>query len=235
MPVQIISPKDAMVSLLVPAGNFEMGSNDGPDQERPAHSVYLDTFYIDKTEVTNGMYAKCVADGACSQPLSSQSPLRSSYYGNTAFANFPVINVQWNQAFAYCQWAGRRLPTEAEWEKAARGTDGRQYPWGNQAPDADHLNFDQNIKDSTETGKYPSGASPYGALDMAGNVWEWVNDVYSPYSGETQRNPTGATTGDTRVMRGGAWQTTALLVRSTTRGGASMYYRVDSLGFRCAR
>ncbi|MGH2619751.1 MAG: formylglycine-generating enzyme family protein, partial [Anaerolineales bacterium] len=164
--------------VFVPAGPFEMGSNSGDNSERPVHTVTLDAFWIDRTEVTNAMYEMCVNAGACESPGRTESYSRSSYHGDSQFANYPVIFVSWYDAKASCEWAGRRLPTEAEWEKAARGKDGRTFPWGNASPDANLLNFDLDVGDTTETGEYPAGASPYGALDMAGNVWEWVNDWY---------------------------------------------------------
>jgi len=126
----MISDKDGMVMLYVSAGPFTMGSDNGGANEKPAHTVYLDAYWIDQTDVTNAMYAKCVSAGACSQPASLRSSTRLSYYGNSQFDNYPVIYVNWNMADTYCKWAGRQLPTEAQWEKAARGTDGRIYPWG---------------------------------------------------------------------------------------------------------
>jgi len=167
-----ISPKDGMVQVYVPAGSFQMGSDTGDSDEKPVHTVTLDAFWIDRTEVTNAMYALCVEAGKCSPPSSSKSYTRDNYYGDAQYNNYPVIYVTWDNANAYCEWAGRRLPTEAEWEKAARGTDGRTYPWGDAAPDSTRLNYNSNVGDTTEAGKYPSGASPYGVWDMAGNVWE---------------------------------------------------------------
>ncbi|NLI41381.1 MAG: SUMF1/EgtB/PvdO family nonheme iron enzyme, partial [Caldisericales bacterium] len=170
--------KDEMLMVYVPAGEFEMGDEDGALDEQPVHTVYLDEYWIDQTEVTNGQYERCVAADSCTVPKSSYSSTRDSYYGNRSYADYPVIYVDWNQADAYCKWAGGRLPTEAEWEKASRGTDGRDYPWGDSI-DENHANYDGNIGDTSEVGRYPKGASPYGALDMAGNVWEWVSDWYA--------------------------------------------------------
>jgi serine/threonine-protein kinase len=182
-----------------------MGSSYGESNERPVHSVYLDAFWIDQTEVTNAMYVKCVQDTACEVPSSTKSSTRDSYYGNPEFDNYPVINVSWDDAKTYCAWAGRRLPTEAEWEKAARGTDEHKYPWGNNQPNSNLLN--NNMNDTTEVGKYPNGASPYDALDMAGNVWEWVEDWQRDtyYANSPTSNPLGPDSGVYRGLRGGSW------------------------------
>jgi eukaryotic-like serine/threonine-protein kinase len=230
-----VSAKDGMTLLYVPAGEFTMGSNDGKANEKPPHTVYLDAFWIDQTEVTNAMYAQCVRAGACQAPASTASSTRASYYGTTQFDNYPVVYVSWNDAQQYCQWAGGDLLTEAQWEKAARGTDGRLYPWGNQALDTSRLNFNQNVGDTTEVGKYPDGISFYGALDMAGNVWEWVRDWYGSYPSSSQRNPTGPSSSDYRVVRGGSWNFDASVVRASYRGWGDPVLRGDSSGFRCAR
>jgi formylglycine-generating enzyme required for sulfatase activity len=160
--------------------------------------------------------------------------VRGSYYGNAQFDNYPVIWVSWNDAKAYCGWVGRRLPTEAEWEKAALGTDGRQYPWGN-TWSAEKLNSrEKGPGDTTAVGTYLTGASPYGALDMAGNVWEWVADWYGPYDSSQVTNPTGPQSGITRAVRGGSYLDEYGYIRTK--------YRIDYvpdatwvvMGFRCA-
>jgi serine/threonine-protein kinase len=236
-----VSEKDGMVMVYAPEGEFLMGSADSDTDagsgEKPQHTVYLDAFWIDKTEVTNAMYALCVDTGACSPPGSNASYSRLSYYGNSEFDTYPVINVDWNDAKAYCEWAGRRLPSEAEWEKAARGTDGRKYPWGDGAPDATLLNYSGNIGDTTEVGSYPDGASPYGALDMAGNVWEWVNDWYDEnyYRNTPSENPSGPDSGTYRVVRGGSWYFSGYNVRPADRNNRGEPTGTSGdIGFRCS-
>ena len=180
--------------------------------------------------MTNAQYALCVSAGGCTAPNDSR-------WQDSDYRDHPVTHVDWNQARAYCAWAGVRLPTEAEWEKAARGTDGRIYPWGNSAPDDRFANYGNIIDGTTPVGNYPEGASPYGALDMAGNVWEWVNDWYDSdyYSQSPSENPQGPATGESRVLRGGAWVYDDDSVRSAYRYN----YNPDSwyfdLGFRCVR
>jgi formylglycine-generating enzyme required for sulfatase activity len=248
----LVSDKDGMTLLYVPAGDFLMGSTDAEVAqvlgecgtcsaealtiEKPQHTVYLDAYWIDRTDVTNAMYAKCVQAGKCQPPSPTTSATHNSYYGNTTFDNYPVIHVSWNDANAYCDWAGRRLPTEAEWEKAARGTDGRKYPWGNQSPDQTLLNFNQQMKDNTEVGHYPAGASPFGALDMAGNVKQWVADWYGEtyYASAPARNPTGPASGSSRVARGGSWLSGAAQVRAASRFYFDPGNQIDANGFRCA-
>jgi serine/threonine-protein kinase len=228
--------------VYIPAGEFLMGSNSDSwaySDERPQHNVSLDAYWIDQTEVTNAMYALCVQAGICQPPGSSSSYTRTSYYGNSLFANYPVIYVDWNDAQAYCSWADRRLPTEAEWEKAARGTDGRIYPWGDTSPNCSLANFWGNsgacVGDTTATGQYPSGASPYGVLDMAGNVWEWVTDFYGHayYGSSPISNPTGPALGKLRVLRGGSWYGSMKLIRSAYRSGDYFARRNGLFGFRC--
>jgi serine/threonine-protein kinase len=224
------SPIDSMEMVYVPEGKFLMGSPDGEgaDDEHPQHTVYLDAFWIDRTEVTDAMYEKCVDDDAC-QPA-------KDYGSDFTGSNQPVVGVSWNDANAYCQWAGCRLPSEAEWEKAARGTDGRTYPWGNDVPDCDRAQFSGCAGGSITVGSKPTGVSPYGTLDMAGNVWEWVGDWYNSdyYSQSPSRNPTGPKTGDYRVLRGGSWSRSQFYVRSARRYGNFPGTRDDFIGFRCA-
>jgi serine/threonine-protein kinase len=213
--------------------------------EMPRRTVYLDAFWIDQTEVTNAMFAKFVAqtgyetdaekegagivldlfarDWKLTQGADWQHP-RGPTTDIQGLDDHPVVQVNWNDATAYCEWAGRRLPTEAEWEKAARGTDGRTYPWGNQPPAENLLNFadgnlnvpmadrgeDDGYPFTAPVGSYPDGASPYGVLDMSGNVWERVDDWYSDtYDSSPARNPTGPPSGDWRIIRGSSWSRAA--------------------------
>lgn len=242
--------KDGMQLVLVPAGEFLMGSTGNAADERPIHKVYIDAFLMDQTEVTNAMYAKCVQSRRCDEPRSNTSILQneqnnSFYYGNPDFDNFPVIHVSWDNAKAYCEWAGRRLPTEAEWEKAASWDDKRQrkrlYPWGNKI-DCSYANYYGNgdklcVGDTSPAGNYLSGASFYGVLDMAGNVWEWVADRYDPeyYQNSEDRNPTGPLSGDYIVIRSGSFLTgRAVGIRSSDREFLSPDSTSHNVGFRCA-
>ena len=242
------SPNDGMMLVYIPAGNFVMGSTDAQyeaavaqcasegyvqgicqkqfEPEKPAHKVYLDAFWIDQTEVTNGMYTECVSAGSCQASACQSSAALNG-------EKQPVLCVDWAMAKIYCEWAGRRLPTEAEWEKGARGSDGRKYPWGI-GIDPEKANYDLQIGKTSDVGSYPAGASPYGALDMAGNVSEWVADWLGPYSAATQRNPQGPTTGYFRVLRGGSWADNWWGTRSAFRIGDYPSEKDQSKGFRCA-
>lgn len=230
------SEKDGMVMVYVPAGEFSMGSNKGSANAVPEHTVTLDSYWIDQTEVTNAMYAKCVSDGSCQAPENSTSHTRVSYFNDSKYADFPVIYVNWYEADAYCKWAGRSLPTEAQWEKAARGTDGRLYPWGKEVPNNNVLNFNSLQGDTVKVGSYPAGASPYGALDMSGNVGEWVSDFYQKdyYKSSPDKNPEGPVYGYEKIVRGGSWGDDISLVRSIYRKIVTPIESSNNLGFRCA-
>jgi formylglycine-generating enzyme required for sulfatase activity len=228
--------QDNMVMVYVPGGNFKMGLT-GRSSEQPEHTVYVDAFWIDQTEVTNKMYALCVAAGKCNPPGESRSNSREKYYGNSEYDDYPVIYVSWNDASAYCAWADRRLPTEAEWEKAARGTDERTYPWGNSI-DCTYANYsgcDHN--DTTSVGSPENGKSPYGAYDMAGNVWEWVADWYEAYPGNTVGD--SAYGAKYRVLRGGSWASPSdnmySAIREARRPDLTFLTKQGDLGFRCVR
>ena len=228
LPAEITDEKGVEM-VLVPEGEFTMGSDEGDVDEQPVHQVYLDTYYIDKYEVTNALYEVCVDAGACDVPTNT------SDYNNIQYAQHPVVYVDWNMAKKYCEWRGARLPTEAEWEKAERGTDGRTYPWGEEI-DSTFANYNQNIGDTTPVNEYPKGVSPYGAYNMAGNVWEWVADWYDQdyYSRSPEVNPTGPGNGVYRVLRGSAWSFSLYDVRSTNRGWSNSTSTDDSFGVRCA-
>ena len=230
--------------VFVPAGEFSMGSETGDVDERPVHPVYLDAFYIDMYEVTNAHYRLCVDAGTCLPPVNDGSSTRENYYNNPAFDDFPVMYVSWEMAQTYCAWRGAELPTEAQWEKSARGTDGRTYPWGEgidcQRANYYHkegIDFTACVGDTTRAGSYESGQSPYGAYDMTGNVWEWVADWYgaSYYRESPLNNAPGPESGNARVVRGGAWQFSDYSVRASRRYWFNPTNALENVGFRCAR
>lgn len=250
-----ISPADGMTQILIPEGTFFMGGMDvyRENDEQPAHEVFINAFWIDQVEVTNGMYALCVQAGDCRPPEELRSDNREDYFNNPEFQDYPVVYVTWYDANAYCQWAGRRLPTEAEWERAARGDDKRNYPWGDELPNEYNANSQNMVGDTTRVGSYAEGASLFGVLDLAGNVWEWVADRYRPdyYSKSPAENPTGPTQDEVfntmRVIRGGSFQEDGLMLRLPNRNfmegpnpkaqpDEAAYYGKSSykVGFRCA-
>ena len=227
-------PADNMVMMYVPEGEFQMGSkygknNQGIEDQKPVHTVYLDAYWIDRTEVTNVMYALCVQAATCDEP-------GGNYFGDAQYAEYPVEYVSWDDARGYCAWAGSKLPTEAEWEKAARGTDGRTYPWGEEI-NCDRANYGGCVGSITQVGRYETGKSPYGVYDMGGNVWEWVADWYDSayYANSPARNPTGPSSGTSRAQRGGAWNDSPYLIESAYRTEGNPSGGGDLLGFRCAR
>jgi formylglycine-generating enzyme required for sulfatase activity len=226
-------PQEGSMAV-VPAGEFMMGSPTGDSDEQPAHKVYVDSFSMDKYEVTVGQYAAFLQAKGIDPPSDWKTMNRSEHQKR------PVANVDWADAFAFCKWAGKRLPTEAEWEKAARGTDDRLYPWGNDPPTPLHANFGKSDWSNhgvlAPIGSFESGKSPYGIYDMAGNVWEWVNDWYdyNYYKASPSQNPTGPSSGGTKVIRGGAWNSNPRAMRSSNR---SLTSPTDQglTGFRCAK
>jgi formylglycine-generating enzyme required for sulfatase activity len=251
---------DGMVMVYVPPGEFEMGSTEEDvdyalelcleygtncrrwyfSVEQPLHPVELDGFWLDRTEVNNEQYETCVEAGVCSEAGCGDDTQLTG-------GNLPVVCVTWDQAAAYCEWAGARLPTEAEWEYAARGLDGRRYPWGDEfdgsllnycdsncAHDKRDEMYDDGYARSAPVGSYPDGASWTGALDMAGNVWELVADWNGEYSEERQVNPTGPLSGNRRVARGGSWNTSPDHARSALRTNVGEDDIVAHAGFRCA-
>jgi len=225
--------KDGAPIVLVSAGEFTMG---GDSIDNPRHPVYLDAFYMDKYEVTASRYAKFL------QATRRQLPFKWSEMSLVSHGDRPVIGVTWEDADAYCRWASKRLPTEAEWEKAARGTDGREYPWGNEAPTPRHANFNKCCEWKgygvlAIVGSLEAGRSPYGIYDLAGNVSEWVADWYdnTSYKYELERNPKGPRDGEEKVVRGGSWYDSALLQRSALRSRSYPSAPSTDRGFRCAK
>lgn len=218
--------------------------------ETPDHDVTIDAFWMDQLEVTNAMYALCVTAGECTPPQDFKSQRRPSYFNNPEFNDYPVIYVTWGQAYAYCEWAGRRLPSEAEWERAGRGDDFRTFPWGEDKANGLLANFNMLVGDTSRVGTYPAGASPYGVLDLAGNVAEWVNDFYvSSYTNAGTLNPTGPGTSSSlyRVVRGGSLMDAEINIRVSKRSsvpgpfiGNTSDPHADPgdfsprIGFRCA-
>lgn len=227
-----------------------MGSTEGTSDEQPVHSVYLDAYWIDRTEVTNAMYAAFLneqgnqSEGEEIWPDDDDEDILiimegGSWQPLSGYEDHPVIMVSWYGAQAYCEWAGRRMPSEAEWEKAARGTDGRMYPWGNESPSgnmANYLGGDDGNDSPASVGSYLEGVSPYGALDMAGNVAEWVNDWYVEdyYSISPKNNPAGPSSGEGRVIRGGSWAMHEDFLYSAYRSDTNPDSTSSDYGFRCA-
>lgn len=230
----IMRDTDGYEMVLIPGGPFLMG----PDRRQ----VHLDTFYIDRTPVTNEQFVKFVETTGYTPEDESRSRFLM-HLRDTAAARkrlkHPVIFVSWDDARAYAAWAGKRLPTEAEWEKAARGTDGRRYPWGREEPTKNRALFGHRAGTTAPVGSFPRGASPFGVLDMAGNVLEWCEDADAPefYTQGPDRNPrnAGDKTSVTRVMRGGSFIHSAASLRVTSRTSFEPQYRFASGGFRCAR
>lgn len=238
VPVPLAGPQPASTmkwidtSLLafIPAGEFSMGIGAG---DAPVHSVALDAFWIQQTKVTNGMYAQCVAAGGCTPPTQE---LGAPVFTNTDYSSHPVVGVTWDQAGAYCAWTGGRLPTEAEWEKAARGTGGNTFPWGADGAACDLMNYAGCIRHTSSVTDYQLGRSPFGLYDMAGNVFEWVEDWYSEtwYNEAPAMNPAGPTSGEFRVIRGSSFESEpADGIESGVRHFMAPAITRRDVGFRC--
>ena len=225
--------------IYIPAGEFTMGSDDSGDvASKPEHEVELEAFYIDKFEVTNEMYDACYYAKECRAPQQLGTATRNTYYANPVFKDYPVIYVDWKWAKAYCEWRGARLPTEAEWEKAARGTDGRLYPWGNEKPDCNFANITGCVGDTTPVDQHELGKSVYGVYGMAGNVMEWTSSLfdYYPYDAADGRENPDST--KERIVRGGAWNLfggNSGNVRVDTRVKLFPESAVAYVGIRCAK
>ena len=243
------APPEDMV--LIPAGEFIMGtdSEGANTDQKPAHQVHLDAFYIDKHEVTNAQFEAFIVDGGYQdqklwtaegwnfiQKNQIKTPLQHGENSVSTDPDHPVIGVSWYEANAYATWAGKRLPTEVEWEKAARGTDGRIYPWGNEM-DFSKLSYFPHVTKVQTVGSFPNGASPYGVLDMAGNVWEWCADWYieSDYPQSSRKNSRGPDGSEYRVLRGGGWDSIRLQLRTSYRYYDKENRRTYNIGFRCVQ
>jgi formylglycine-generating enzyme required for sulfatase activity len=239
--------------IYVPGGIFRMGDNDGESDESPSHIVKLDPYFIDETEVTNGQYAYCVDEGVCNPPSRPGATLHRAYFGDPAFDDYPVIFVNWFDARNYCAWRGARLPSEAEWERAAAYDPVQaikyRYPWGDEfdgtsvnfcdtnCPQVDkNIEFDDKHNDTAPVATFPDGASPFGVYDMAGNVMEWVSDWYDPryYRESTDTNPLGPLEGEFKSLRGGSWLSSENEVRTSGRSSYLPSVSRANLGFRCA-
>ena len=227
-----IRQNDKMRMVYVPAGAFTMGS-DTKNEEKPVKLITMDAYWIDEIEVTNSMYQLCIQAKSCPEHLRNASFSHANYYSSPEFALYPVLQITWHQAVTYCKWAGGRLPTEAEWEKAARGSDERMYPWGHSI-DKSFANYSRSVGDTSAAGSYIKGASPYGVLDMSGNVIEWVNSLFMPYPYNPNDGREDPTAYGARVLRGGTWSDNATNVRTSYRAKFLPTNQGDHLGFRCA-
>jgi formylglycine-generating enzyme required for sulfatase activity len=238
----LVSTKDGAEMIFIPPGEFSMGTDGGYANEKPEHTIFVDGFYIYVYEVTVSQYRVFLQDSQGKghepdEPYGEYMP--PDYFTNPKYDDYPVVNVSWEDADAYCRWADKRLPKEAEWEKAARSTDKRIYPWGD-AWDEKRANWDDEensfrtdgYRFTAPVGSFPQGISPFGVHDLAGNVWEWVDDWYQPYDG----NPTkDVDYGNTyRIIRGGSWLRYPLGLTTTSRDTSAPGLRFDSIGFRCA-
>ncbi len=240
---QAVHPSDSIdpaPMVEIPERSFIRGSveDEGRSDETPRRKIYLDAFQIDQYEVTNGQYIKFLLATGHKEPFNVYG--EGSLLKVDGISRLPVVQVTWHDAADYCRWAGKRLPTEAEWEKAARGTKGQVYPWG-ESPATSHLaNFDRDWDDKNTLlpiGSLPEGMSPYEAYDMAGNVREWVQDWYAHdyYQTSPNRNPKGPKSGILKVLRGGSWHSFDADIRAAARGKGGFALKTHGVGFRCAR
>jgi iron(II)-dependent oxidoreductase len=241
--------KNGNEMVRVPGGSFLMGNSDGPEDERPQHQVNVAEFLIDRTPVTNAQFAQFMntkgtqaADGQRWYDIDDNDARihrrREQWTADTGFENHPVVEASWYGAVAYCAWLGKRLPTEAEWEKAARGTDGRKFPWGNEPPDRSRAHFGAGWNDLQPVGSLAKGASPYGVLDLAGNGWEWVSSAYVPYPYNRHDGREDLTRLQVRVTRGGGHDSPPEELTTTQRGrqvSRNPRGGHHNIGFRCAR
>lgn len=243
---EVMHGKDGAPMVVIPAGSFTMGSNDGLPAERPEHVVTLDAYAIDRYEVSLRLYRKFLQEAQRDAP-----PTWDDEAAETV-GDRPAVGVSWADASAYCTWAGKRLPTEAEWEKGARGTDGRRYPWGHMQPFVDIANYNRGVwvseavtlvgvaggveGMSVRHGLKEGGRSPYGLHHMAGNAAEWVADWYDReyYAKSPDKNPTGPAKGEKKVIRGGSWSDLPVALRSSARVSADPDFQDRAIGFRCA-
>ena len=232
--------RDPVEMIKIPAGEFLMGSKQGegrPD-ERSQRKVFLDNYAIDVHEVTNKRYLKFIHTTGRKEPLNPYGDKLLSE--ESSVGNLPVVQVTWYDAVDYCRWAGKRLPTEAEWEKAARGEQGLAFPWGSESPSNKTVNFERNWEGTQtlwQVGSKPETSSPYGVQDMAGNVREWVRDWYAPdyYTMASNKNPQGPEKGILKVIKGGSWHSFKADVRTASRGKGGFALKTDGIGFRCVR
>lgn len=231
-----ISAIDGMFQIYIPAGTFVMGTDiKALRVSNPLHELSLSAYWIDQTEVSNGAYKQCVAAGGCEPPVYHAG--NNTFYENSRYDSYPVVYVSWQSAQNYCRWAGRRLPSEAEWEKAARGPDGLTYPWGDSAPSFSLANYGGYIGHPLPVDRYPEGASPFGVLNMAGNVREWVADWFSQsyYLHTPYLDPTGPRDGQKRSLRGGAFDDESPQLSTFNRFEHAPQSPGANRGFRCAQ
>jgi len=229
VPPSEITDEFGVEMVLVPAGEFTMGSESGYEDEKPVHNVYLDDFYIDIYEVTNNLYKACVQSEKC------QPPADINFYTNSRYGDHPVVFVNWHMASNYCDWRGARLPTEAEWEKAARGLDKRIYAWGNDFnPDISNV-FLSGLGGTNAVGIYELGKSPYGVYDMTGNVGEWTSSLYQTYPYNSEDGREDQFSSDQRVIRGGSFGNSDFDTRTVSRFSEDSSKADRTIGFRCAK